>query len=241
MLLTTTSVYDSGLLDRITREFERSYGSRVRVLAVGSGAAFRIAGEGNCDIILVHDRQGEEKFINEGYGAGRYPVMWNEFAVSGPKNDPAGAGEAGDVFEAFERISRGNSPFISRGDNSGTHKKELEIWKVPGAEPEGGWYYKTGGGMIETLRIAEEKKAYVLTDTSTFISRRGEFEGIGLLLRDSENLRNEYSLIPVSPEKFEWVNYALAMDFVRFMREGGGAEIIKGHSVEGEPLFNILK
>ncbi len=239
MLLTTTSVYDSGLLDRVIPEFEKIHNCAVKVLAVGSGAAFRIAGDGNCDIIFVHDREGEEKFLEGGAGAGRYPVMRNEFVIAGPRRDPAGAGGAGSVFEAFEAVSRAGAPFVSRGDNSGTHKKEMEIWKSAGAPPSGKRYLRTGNGMIETLRIAEELNAYVLTDISTFTSHRDEFANIALLFADSANLINEYSLIPVSAEKFKWVHYSLAMEFVRFMLDGGGKEIIKNHKAGGKPLFHL--
>lgn len=241
ILLTTTSVQDSGLLDHLIPEFRKVCECKVKVVAVGTGAAFRLGREGTGDLLIVHDREGEEKFIKEGYGVKRYPFMWNEFVLCGPSKDPAGIREVKDVYDAFKKIYLKRALFISRGDNSGTDRKEKKIWKKLKLKPEGRWYIESGNGMIETLRMAEEKNAYVLTDISTFNFHQKEFSSIKILLRDNKNLRNTYSAIPVSPSKFKWVNYPLSMKFIEFITEGKGKEIIKNYRKDGFYLFNIIK
>jgi len=241
ILLTTTSVQDSGLLDKLIPEFKKIYRYDVKVIAVGTGAAFRLGREGTGDLLIVHDKDGEEKFVEDGYGVRRYPFMWNEFVLCGPKTDPAGIKNVKDVFTAFKKIYLKKAKFISRGDNSGTNRKEIKIWKKIGIKPKGNWYIQSGNGMIETLRIAEEKNAYVLSDISTFIFHRKEFSNIEILLRDKKNLKNVYSLILISPAKFKWINYDLSMKFVKFIREGKGREIIKNYGKNGFKLFNLIK
>lgn len=240
VLLTTTSVQDSGLLEKLIPEFEHLYMCRVKTIAVGSGAALRIASEGNGDVLIIHDQHGEEEFINSGFGTKRYPFMWNEFILCGPCGDPAGVAGAKDIFDAFGRIYKKRMPFVSRGDESGTHKKEIEIWRKAGISPGKPWYIKSGNGMIETLRIAEEKNCYVLTDISTFISHRKEFTKISCLFKDTRNLKNVYSLIPVSKDKFPWANYELAMKFINFVLNGKGKDIIRTYPEKSNPFFNVI-
>ncbi len=240
ILLTTTSVQDSGLLEKVVPVFEQQYRCRVKIIAVGSGAAFRLGYDGTGDILIVHEQEGEKKFIASGCGVKRYPFMWNEFVLCGPRNDPARVAEAKDIYDAFGRIYEKKVSFVSRDDESGTHIMEKRIWEKLGVKPEGRWYIKSGNGMIETLRIAEEKNLYVLTDVSTFIMHRKEFSNISQLFKDTKNLKNVYSLIPVSKKKFPWVNYELAMNFVNFMKAGKGRDIIKNYPEKSNPLFNIF-
>lgn len=241
ILLTTTSVQDSGLLDKLVPEFKKEYKCDVKIIAVGTGAAFRLGREGTGDLLIVHDKDGEEKFIIDGYGVKRYPFMWNEFVLCGPEMDPAEIKNTDDVFSAFKKIYIKKAKFVSRGDNSGTHRKEMRIWKKIGVRPEGKWYIEAGNGMVETLRIAEEKKAYVLTDISTFNFHRNEFSNLKILLKDRKNLKNIYTAIPVSPSKFKWVNYNLSIKFIKFIIEGKGKKIIENYKKKGFYLFSLIK
>ena len=240
LLITTTSVQDSGLLDKLVPLFEQAYSCKVKVVAVGSGAAFRLGKEGNGDLILVHDEKGEEEFVSKGYGVKRYPFMYNEFVICGPAGDPAGVKSAKDVFKALRKISEKKARFASRGDDSGTHRRERSIWQKIGLQPAGEWYLETGNGMIETLRIAEEKNAYVLSDSSTFLFHQKEFENVSLLFRDQKNLRNTYTLIPLSPKKFPGVNSSLSAQFINFLTKGEGKKIIRNYQKNGIYLFKPL-
>ena len=239
-LITTTSVQDSGLLDKLVPLFEQTHSCKVKVVAVGSGAAFRLGKEGNGDLILVHDEKGEEEFVSQGYGVKRYPFMYNEFVICGPAGDPASVKRAKDVFEAFRKISEKKARFVSRGDDSGTHRRERSIWQKIDLQPAGEWYLETGNGMIETSRIAEEKNAYVLSDSSTFLFHQKEFENVSLLFRDQKNLRNAYTLIPLSPKKFPGVNSSLSAQFVDFLTKSEGREIIRYYQKNGIYLFKPL-
>lgn len=240
IILTTTSIMDSGLLEKLIPVFEYQYHCKVKTIAVGSGAAFRIAKEGNGDLLIVHEPDGEKDFVKKGFGVKRYPFMWNEFVLCGPENDPAGIAKSKDVFAAFKKIYQKQYFFVSRDDDSGTHKMEKKIWNILGLNPEKPWYIKTGNGMIEALRIAEEKNAYILTDHSTFLYHRKEFKNVTLLLRDRKNLKNIYSFIPVSPLKFPHSNYDYAMKFINFVLYGKGKEIIKKYPEPLNPLFYLL-
>ena len=240
LLITTTSVQDSGLLDKLIPVFEQTHSCKVNVLAVGSGAAFRLGKEGNGDLLLVHDEKGEEEFVSQGYGVKRDPFMYNEFVICGPASDPAGVKKAKDVFEAFRKISENKARFASRGDDSGTHHRERSVWQKIGLQPAGAWYLETGNGMIETLRIAEEKNAYILSDSSTFLFHHNEFKNISVLFRDQKNLRNTYTLIALSPEKFAEVNYNLSAQFVDFMTKREGKKIIKSYQKNGIYFFKPL-
>lgn len=237
-LATTTSVQDSGLLDVLLVPFETKFNCKVKVIAVGSGQAIRLAKEGNVDVILVHDPPEEELFVEEGYGAGRYSVMYNDFLIVGPEEDPAHikGGREGD--KAFKKIGESKSMFISRGDDSGTHRKERELWRLAGIVPSGGWYVEAGTGMVETLRIANERKAYTLTDRGTYLAHRKELD-LTILLEGDENLYNHYSIIPVSKERYPEVNYPLSMELVEFITGVEGQDIISayGQKEYGQSLF----
>ena len=237
-LATTTSVQDSGLLDVLLVPFEAENRCKVKVIGVGTGQAIRLAKEGNVDIILVHDPPQEEMFVKEGYGVRRYSFMYNDFVIVGPKEDPAHirGGREGD--KALKKIGASKSTFISRGDDSGTHRKERELWRLAGIEPSGGWYIEAGTGMVGTLRIANERRAYTLTDKGTYLAHRKELD-LAILVEGDENLHNLYSVIPLSKEKYPHINYQLAMKLVEFITGVEGQDIIRtyGQKEYGQPLF----
>lgn len=234
-LATTTSVQDSGLLDALLSPFEAENRCRVKVIGVGTGQAIRLAKEGNVDVILVHDPDREEMFVEEGYGVRRYNVMYNDFVIVGPEEDPADIKGGREGVKALKEIAASKSTFISRGDDSGTHRKERELWRVAGIEPSGGWYIEAGTGMVGTLRIANERRAYTLTDRGTYLAHRKELD-LTVLVEGDENL---YSIIPLSKEKYPHVNYQLAMKLIGFITGVEGQDIIRtyGQKEYGQPLF----
>ena len=237
-LATTTSVQDSGLLDVLLPPFEAENRCKVRVIGVGTGQAIRLAKEGNVDVILVHDPAEEEILVDEGYGVRRYSIMYNEFVIVGPKEDPAHIRGGREGAKALKKIVASKSTFISRGDDSGTHRKERELWRLAGIEPSGGWYIEAGIGMVGTLRIANERKAYTLTDRGTYLAHRKELD-LTILVEGDENLYNLYSIIPISEEKYPHVNFRLAMKLVEFITGAEGQDIIRtyGQKEYGQLLF----
>jgi tungstate transport system substrate-binding protein len=238
ILATTTSVEDSGLLERLLTIFEAENACDVKVIAVGSGQAIRLAKDGNADAILVHDRKSEEEFVREGYGEKRIEIMYNDFVLVGPENDPAGLNEEKQVGAALRKIDSLKTTFISRADESGTHKKEKSLWALASVDPEGEWYLQSGTGMEATLRVANEKKGYCLTDRATFLSHQKELD-LAILFEGDKNLLNQYSMIAVSPEKFPDVNYRLAQAFVSFLTSEKGQRLIGqfGQEKLGQRLF----
>jgi len=234
-LATTTSVQDSGLLDALLSPFETENRCRVKVIGVGTGQAIRLAKEGNVDVILVHDPLQEEMFVEEGYGVRRYNVMYNDFVIVGPEEDPADIRGEREGVKALKEIVTSKSNFISRGDDSGTHRKERELWRVVGIEPSGGWYIEAGTGMVGTLRIANERRAYTLADRGTYLAHRKELD-LTILVEGDKNL---YSIIPLSQEKYPHIKYQLAMKLVEFITGVEGQNIIRtyGQKEYGQPLF----
>lgn len=237
-LATTTSVQDSGLLDALLPPFEVKNRCRVKIIAVGSGQAIRLAKEGNVDVIIVHDPIQEEIFVKEGYGARRYNFMYNDFVIVGPEEDLAHIRGGREGPKALKKIVASKSTFISRGDDSGTHRKERELWKVAGIEPSGSWYIEAGAGMVGTLRIANEMRAHTLTDRGTYLAHRKELD-LTIVVEGDENLHNLYSIIPLSKEKYPHVNYLLAMKLVEFITGAEGQDIIRtyGQKEYGQSLF----
>jgi len=240
-LATTTSVQDSGLLDALLPPFEDENRCKVKVIAVGSGQAIRLAKDGNVDVILVHDPVREETFVKEGYGVRRYNVMYNHFVIVGPEEDPAHIRGVREGTKALKKIVKSKCAFISRGDDSGTQRKERELWSMAGIEPSGGWYVETGTGMVGTLRIANERRAYTLTDRGTYLAHRKELD-LTVLLEGDEKLYNVYSVIPLSKEKYPHVEYQLAMKLVEYITGVEGQDIIKtyGQKEYGQALFSPL-
>lgn len=237
-LASTTSTLDSGLFDALIPPFEKKFSCTVKVIAVGTGQAMRLGRDGNADVLLVHDREAEEKFVAEGFGLERLDVMHNDFVLVGPAGDPAmvrGLAAVG----AFRRIAAAGAPFASRGDDSGTHKKEQRLWHAAGVRPSGPSYLESGTGMEATLRIAVEKLAYCLVDRATWLSHRRESAPLEVLCEGDPGLFNPYSVIVVSAQRFPWLNVGLAQKFAAFIRSSEGQAIIRdfGRERHGVPLF----
>jgi tungstate transport system substrate-binding protein len=240
ILATTTSTQDSGLLDVLVPLFEAESGYTVQTVAVGSGQAMKMGKEGNADVLLVHAPASEVAFMGNGFGRNRALVMHNDFIVVGPASDPAGIkGMA--VGEALNTIVSQGASFASRGDDSGTHKAELALWKKAGFDPKTAppaGYIETGQGMGATLTIASEKDAYTLTDRATYLANKGNLE-LDILVEGDTSLLNVYHVITVNPEKWEKVNYEGAMAFLKFITQPSIQETIGQFGVDtyGQPLF----
>ncbi|NOY52595.1 MAG: solute-binding protein [Deltaproteobacteria bacterium] len=239
MMASTSSVQNSGLLDRLIPAYEKAtpYPVRVEVLAVGTGKAIRLAKRGKADLLLIHDPFREEKFVREGYGVNRREVMHNGFVLLGPARDPAGVREAKSIRGAFEKIARSRSPFVSRGDDSGTNMKEMDLWEDCGIQPGGkGWYLETGGGMAETLAAAGRARAYTLCDEGTYLNHNSGSD-LEILHRGDPCLVNVYSLVVVNPARFPAVRYREAMDFIAFCTSPEGRHLIGAYVKHGSRLF----
>ena len=238
ILASTTSTLDSGLFDALIPPFEKKFDCVVKIIAVGTGQAMRLARDGNADVLLVHDREAEEKFVAEGFGVERLDVMHNDFVLVGPAGDPAG-GRGLAVAAALARVAAAGAAFVSRGDDSGTHKKELKLWKQAGLCPAGSWYMESGGGMEATLRIANEKNAYCLVDRATWLAHRKEIDVLAVLVEGDAQLFNPYSVIVVSAVKFPWLHVKMANRFAGFIRSPQGQSIIRdfGKDKFGGALF----
>ena len=256
-LATTTSTENSGLLAEINPVFEKKTGISVKVIALGTGAAIKTAEEGNADVILVHARSREDKFVADGFGINRKDVMHNDFIIIGPKNDPAGIKGIKNVNEAFMKISVSGSSFVSRGDDSGTHIKEQSLWKEAGIplkeikteavikgkkrhieyiRPEGDWYFSIGQGMGNTINFAFEKQAYTIADRGTFIAYQKKIDLIILLEGDSR-LFNPYGIIAVNPKKHSHVNFKGAMKYINWIISKDTQRLIGDYMIDEEVLF----
>jgi len=237
ILATTTSTEDSGLLDFILPNFTDQYNAQVDVIAVGTGQALALGETGDADVLLVHAREREEAFVAEGHGTARYDVMDNDFVIIGPEDDPASVKGLEKAAEAFAQIASREQPFVSRGDDSGTHTKERAIWEAAGMTPEGGWYIAAGQGMGAVLNMSEELQAYTLSDRATFLARRAENLALVILLEGDPILFNPYGVIPVNPEKHPGVNAELAQQFVDWLLSVETQGLILTYEVNGERLF----
>ena len=239
---TTTSVNDSGLLPYLLPVFEEATGYTVEVQSAGTGAAIQKAVDGNADLILVHAKASEEQFIADGYGVERIPFMYNYFVVVGPADDPAGIKDCADAAEAFEKIEEAEALFVSRGDESGTHKAELKIWgdDVPEADDE--WYISAGQGMGACLTMASEKGAYCLTDKATFLSNQADLD-LDIILAEGEDMKNTYSLIECNPEKLEGINTEGAKALIEWMTGDEASALIAEYGKEqyGSALFYLIE
>ncbi len=216
-LATTTSTADSGLLDFILPDFEAIYNVKVEVIAVGTGQALELGRNGDADVVLVHARASEDQFVEEGYGVNRQDVMYNDFIILGPEDDPAGLKGMTDAAEAFAKLAETETTFVSRGDDSGTHKKEKIIWEKAGLEPAGDWYVSAGQGMGAVLTMADEMQAYTMADRGTYLSRTLEGINLVVLVEGDPLLFNPYGVIAVNPELHETVNYDLAIAFIDWL------------------------
>ena len=240
---TTTSVNDSGLLPYLQPVFESETGYKLEIQSAGTGAAIQKAVDGNADLILVHAKASEEEFIADGYGVERLPFMYNYFVIVGPADDPAGIKDCEDAASAFAKIRESESKFISRGDESGTHKAELKIWgeNAPDAAADS-WYISAGQGMGACLTMASEQGAYCLTDKATFLSMQAELK-LDLLLEKGEDMKNTYSLIAVNPDKIDGINVDGAKAFIDWMLSDEASEMIAKYGQEqyGVSLFYLLE
>ncbi|WP_457577168.1 extracellular solute-binding protein [Desulfomarina sp.] len=260
---TTTSTQSSGLLDLILPEFTKDTGIRVKVIAKGTGAAIRDGQDGNVDVIFVHARAREEKFVAKGWGTKRYAVMHNDFVIIGPSADPAEIRGVRDGAAALARIAAGGHGFISRGDDSGTHTKEQYLWKKSGVSlvertrtiikkgkkkeitfmmpaNSAAWYFSIGQGMGKTITFADEKQVYTMADRGTYIKYKyGKTPAVDLevLSEGGGDLANPYGIIPVNPEKHPHVRHDLAMKFVNWITSEKGQKMIDGYRLEGKQLF----
>jgi len=235
-LATTTSTRDSGLLDVLVPVFEKASVCRVDVIAVGTGAALKLGESGDVDAVLVHARSAEEAFMNAGHGIRHEPVMHNYFLIAGPADDPARA-RGRDAAAAFKKIAAGKHRFVSRGDDSGTHKRERSLWKTAGGQPEWEGYVESGQGMGPTLVMADEMNAYVLTDEGTWLKQSGKFRLVPLVT-EAAGLRNPYSVMVVNPNKHPSINSNVAGVFVDFLISAQGQQLIAEYRINGQALFH---
>jgi tungstate transport system substrate-binding protein len=239
ILATTTSTQDTGLLDVLIPIFEKKTGYFVKTIAVGSGQAMTMGQKGEADVLLVHSPAAEKKFMEDGFGVSRRLVMHNDFVVVGPANDPAKIKGVKSAADSFKKIAAAQALFLSRGDNSGTHAKEKDIWKAAGVKYDGEkWYQQTGLGMGQTLNVAAEKKGYTLTDRGTYLALAKTLN-LGILVEGDAVLLNIYHVMEVNPQKWPKVNIAAAKAFADFMVSKETQEIIKTYGVDkyGSPLF----
>jgi len=239
ILATTTSTEDSGLLDVLLPEFESEFGVDVDVIAVGTGQALQLGQDGNADVLLVHARAREDEFMAAGHGIRRDDVMYNDFVILGPASDPAGIRDMEDAAAAFQKIAESGSTFISRGDESGTHSKELSVWKAAGIEPDGDWYISSGQGMGEVLTMANEQQAYTLSDRATYLARTKEGLDLEVLVEGDPVLFNPYGVIVVNPDKSPAINSELANKFADWIISVPVQEKIAQFGMEefGQSLF----
>ena len=247
-LATTTSTADSGLLDAILPKFESAYNARVQVIAVGTGQALELGANGDVDVVLVHARAREDKFVADGDGLNRLDVMYNDFVVVGPASDPAGIAGMTTAQAAFAQIAGRSAAFVSRGDDSGTHTKEKSLWSAAGMTPtiDSGWYFSIGQGMGETLTFADEKQAYTLSDRGTWLSQQSKLPNLVVLVggasidANKDNaLLNPYGVIPVNPAKHPGVNFDLATQFANWIASVEVQQLIADYGKDrfGQALF----
>lgn len=237
-LATTTSTENSGLLKQLHPVFEKRYGVFVHTISVGTGKALRLGQNGDVDVVLVHARKAEDLFMARGYGTHRRSVMYNDFVIVGPASDPAGVYKTFVVSEALLQIKDSKSLWFSRGDDSGTHKKEMELWSDAGVYVFGSWYRALGQGMGRTLMAADEKSGYTLTDRGTYIALVAKGK-ISLKIQGprGKRLHNPYSVIAVNPERHPHVKFELAVNYIDFLTSGEGQGIIRNFRLLGKQLF----
>ena len=240
---TTTSVNDSGLLPYLQPYFEKATGYKMEVTSAGTGAAIEKGEKGDADALLVHAKASEEEFIDAGFGVERVPFMYNYFVIVGPKDDPAGVKNCKTAADAFKAIADSKAAFVSRGDDSGTNKKELQIWEAAGVDPNGqDWYINAGQGMGATLTQAAEREAYTLSDKGTFLSNDAN-KTLEILLGESEDMKNTYTMIAINPEKWPDTNIDGANAFIDWMTSDEASKLIAdfGTAEYGEPLFYLIE
>jgi tungstate transport system substrate-binding protein len=235
----TTSTEQSGLFGHLLPRFEQKSGIKVHVVAVGTGQALDVARRGDADVVFVHARSAEEKFLAEGHGVKRYPVMYNDFVLLGPKSDPAKIGGGKDIVQAFKKLEAARTPFVSRGDKSGTHLAELDLWKAADIDVQtmkGPWYRDTGQGMGPALNTASSMNAYILTDRGTWLSFKNRGD-LSILVEGDKRLFNQYGVMLVNPDKHPSVKKELGQMFIDWVISPEGQQAIADYKINGEQLF----
>jgi tungstate transport system substrate-binding protein len=239
LVASTTSTQDSGLFKHLLPIFKEKTGIEVRVVAQGTGQALSSARKGDADVVFVHDKAAELKFVEDGFGLDRRDVMYNDFIIVGPKNDPAKINNSKDVFDSLRRIANAQSPFTSRGDKSGTHAAELRYWQASNIDPsqgKGSWYRETGSGMGATLNVASALDAYAFTDRGTWLSFKNRGQ-LALLVEGDSKLFNQYGVMLVNPAKHPHVKKDMANLFINWLTSPEGQSAIDGYKLNGQPLF----
>lgn len=239
-MATTTSTENSGLLHYMLPKFTEEKGIEVDVIAVGTGAALNLGRNGDVDVVMVHAKEAELEFVEEGYGVNREDIMYNDFVVLGPVEDPAGVKGSSKVEEVFQKIAENEATFISRGDDSGTHKKEMQLWEESDINPSGDWYLEAGRGMGDVITMANQQQAYTLADRGTYLSMRDKIE-LKILFWGDEMLFNPYGIIAVNPEKHPEAKIEPAMALVEWFISDEAKNLIKSYRVQGEQLFYTYK
>lgn len=235
-LATTTSTENSGLLKYLLPKFQNATGYRVHVIAVGTGKALRMGRDGDVDVVLVHAPSSEEAFVEQGYGEKRYRVMYNDFVIVGPKNDPAQLTTAKRADSAMQRIAESKVLFLSRGDDSGTHKKERSLWKNAGVQPGGNWYREAGQGMGKVIQMAGELDAYTLADRGTWLAYKDK-SALRITFQRDGRLHNPYSIIAVNPKHHTDTNYTGAMSLIKWITSYEGQKMIGNYRIADTQLF----
>jgi tungstate transport system substrate-binding protein len=239
VVASTTSTQDSGLFGHLLPAFKARTGIEVKLVALGTGQALDVGRRGDADVVFVHARSEEDKFVAEGAGVKRYPVMYNDFVLIGPRRDPAGVGSTKDIVTALRTIRQKAAPFVSRGDRSGTHMAELKLWKDAGIEIErdkGPWYKSIGQGMGAALNTASAADAYVLSDRGTWLSFRNKGD-LAILVQGDRRLFNQYGVILVNPARHPHVKKAIGQQFIDWLVSPEGQGVIAGCKIDGEQLF----
>jgi len=237
-LATTTSTENSGLLAELLLPFEQANDCRVDVIAVGTGKAIKLGETGDVDVILVHARSREDKFVEQGYGVDRRDVMYNDFVILGTDDDPAGIKGTQDAAAAMGKIASARATFVSRGDDSGTHTREKQLWKAAGVTPEGDWYLEAGRGMGEVIIMAGERQGYTLSDRGTYLAFK-EKTPLKVAVEGDQRLFNPYGVIMVNPAKHPHVKVGLAKKFLDFLTSDQAKALITGYRRGGEQLFYV--
>ncbi|MGK2905177.1 MAG: substrate-binding domain-containing protein [Desulfuromonadales bacterium] len=237
-LATTTSTENSGLLNELLPPFEQANDCKVDVIAVGTGKAIKLGETGDVDVVLVHARSKEEAFVAGGYGVDRRDVMYNDFVVLGPVSDPAGIAGMKDAAKAFGKVAAAKVTFVSRGDESGTHTREKQLWKAAGVTPSGAWYLEAGRGMGEVITMATERIGYTLSDRGTYLAYKTKTD-LKIVVEGDAGLFNPYGVIMVNPAKHPHVKVDLAKKFMAYLVSEQGRRLITGFKVNGEQLFYV--
>ena len=235
-LATTTSTDNSGLLKAILPVFETRYGGKVRVIAAGTGAALKLGENGDADVLLVHARALEDKFMAAGFGSVRKDVMYNDFIIVGPKRDPVAVRGMRDVIAAMKKIHASGAKFVSRGDESGTHQMEKDYWKSAGVDARGAWYVSAGQGMGQVLTMAGQLEGYALTDRATYAAYKDK-TGLDTLVEGDPKMFNPYGVIAVSPQRHPAINNQGAMAFVNWITSPEGQKVIADFKINGVQMF----